>query len=209
MCAALGSNCWLWTGGTNWRPVPGQPKRRKRKKYERWFGHLRWPAVGIKDWPTSCAYAHHVSYYFAHGVVAPDHSKDLVLAHLCPHRLCVRPEHLELMSKGASNHRDPEGTRRARAVELYAQRLLPPDIAHRLGCAPPTVIKDLKATGVYRSYSEERTQRRDALAELFHQNSWGGLSESPFTLTCLAQHYTVTTTTIHKDLKVLGYLEDA
>lgn len=72
-------DCWLWTGALRGGGYPGV----------RWQGRL----VG----------AHHVVYELIHGAL-PD---GLELDHLCRVRRCVRPDHLEAVTRSENHRRIP------------------------------------------------------------------------------------------------------
>lgn len=93
--------CWLWTGC-----VAGKPDAEGRR-----YGYLKY-RIGKQR---KGIVVHRYFYAVVNGPIAGN----LVLDHLCRNRLCVRPDHLELVS-GAENQR--RGNVNQRAGALYCDR---------------------------------------------------------------------------------------
>jgi hypothetical protein len=70
--------CWLWTGSASRGGHRGGS-----------YGHF-WDGVQNK-----LVLAHRFSYEMAHGIIIP---ADLTIDHLCKNTLCVRPDHLEVVT---------------------------------------------------------------------------------------------------------------
>lgn len=90
-------------------PTPRPPEQRFWEKVDKTDGCWNWTASRAGNyggfWISGQgkdrvrAYAHRYSYELAHGPI-PD---DLVVNHLCENKLCVRPDHLEVVTQRENN----------------------------------------------------------------------------------------------------------
>lgn len=95
-------DCWLWTGG--------------RDRYG--YGKAGWGA-------TYRTKAHRVAWRLTYGEFP---AEGLTLDHLCRNRLCVRPEHLQAVTRGENVRRGLLGALRThcrRGHELTPENIVP------------------------------------------------------------------------------------
>jgi hypothetical protein len=134
-----GTGCWLWTGGKN--PVSGYGQFWTRGK----------PLI---------VRAHRVALLFAH-IAMPD---DLEVDHLCRVRLCVRPDHLELVPHRINVLRGTAPTAaQARRTHCKNGHEFTPETTYTPPSRPYSRICKLCPNYLNRNARSEASRRRRAL----------------------------------------------